>query len=108
MKPIPYLSVGAIRDGGPSAQAALFIGDFEQEMDKSPDRRMLHRHHFYEVFLMTSGTGVLVCDFQRIPFGPMHLVFVSPGQIHGWETDDHVRGKVLAFSTELWGATINS
>ncbi len=52
---------------------------------------------------MLRGCGEYLCDFERHPFGPGRMIFVSPGQVHGWEASEEVRGMVLAFGPELWG-----
>ena len=51
---------------------------------------------------MERGEGVCRCDFTPLPFGENQLIFISPGQVHGWEVDGAVRGKIVAFSGDWW------
>ncbi|MEO8350785.1 MAG: helix-turn-helix transcriptional regulator [Chthoniobacteraceae bacterium] len=99
---IPFLGIADPRNvGGPEPH--FFCGRFEEELRRPPQRRALHRHHFHEVFLLLHGQGEYLCDFERHPFGPGRMIFVSPGQVHGWEASEEVRGVVLTFGPELWG-----
>ena len=51
---------------------------------------------------MRQGRGICHCDFEPVPFTDNQLIFVSPGQVHGWEVDDSVRGEIMAFSSDWW------
>jgi len=54
-----------------------------------------HRHTFYEIVLVTTGTGWHVVDSQPWPIMPPHFGVVVPGQVHHWEDARGVEGSVL-------------
>ena len=100
-KAIPYIAIEDSQALG-GVEPFFFCGRFEDEVARWPNRRSLHRHHFYEVFFMQQGRGVCHCDFTPMPFEANRLIFISPGQVHGWEVDSEVRGKIVAFSADWW------
>lgn len=60
-----------------------------------------HRHTFYEVVLVTAGTGWHVVDFAAHPIRPPHLGFIVPGQVHWWRDAIGLDGQVLLFTDEF-------
>jgi hypothetical protein len=60
-----------------------------------------HRHTFYEIVLVTTGTGWHVVDSQPWPIMPPHFGVVVPGQVHHWEDARGVEGSVLLFNEDF-------
>lgn len=60
-----------------------------------------HRHTFYEVVLVTEGTGWHVVDFDAHVIRPPHLGFIVPGQVHCWREAVGLDGQVLLFTDEF-------
>ncbi|ADD42390.1 helix-turn-helix domain-containing protein [Stackebrandtia nassauensis] len=60
-----------------------------------------HRHTFYELVLVTAGTGWHVVDFAAHPIRPPHLGFIAPGQVHWWRDAVGLDGQVLLFTDEF-------
>ncbi len=56
-----------------------------------------HRHTFYEVVFVTSGSGSHVVDLTVHPLRPPHLSCVAPGQVHFWERAGGLDGTVILF-----------
>ncbi|MFD1325552.1 helix-turn-helix domain-containing protein [Micromonospora sonneratiae] len=60
-----------------------------------------HRHNFYEVVLVTGGTGTHVVDFAEWELRPPHLFVIAPGQVHFWDRSAGLCGRVLLFTDEF-------
>ncbi|WP_328824668.1 AraC family transcriptional regulator [Streptomyces sp. NHF165] len=56
-----------------------------------------HRHTFYELAYVTSGSGTHVVDLHRWPLRPPHLCVITPGQVHHWQQTDEIQGCVVLF-----------
>lgn len=59
------------------------------------------RDHFYVIFLIASGQGVYNIDFQQYPLQANSLFFIAPHQVHFWELDEAITGKVILFTSEF-------
>lgn len=60
-----------------------------------------HRHDFYEVLYVTSGKGTHFIDFNAYPIEPNTFYFISPGQVHYWETIVPIEGEILVFTDDF-------
>ena len=60
-----------------------------------------HRHDFYEILYITGGEGVHYLDFDAYPIEPPVLYFISPGQIHYWETTVPLQGYPMIFTADF-------
>ncbi|MEM7028207.1 MAG: helix-turn-helix transcriptional regulator [Chloroflexota bacterium] len=60
-----------------------------------------HRHDFYEVLYITGGTGTHFIDFNAYPIEPNTFYFISPGQVHYWETTVPIEGDILIFTNDF-------
>lgn len=60
-----------------------------------------HRHTFYEIVHVTSGSGAHVIDLSRWQLRPPHLCFVVPGQVHYWEDVSDLQGVVILFTDDF-------
>lgn len=67
------------------------------------NRRVLHRHPYFEVFWFSHGRGTHVSDFKRYPVAAGTLVFVTMGQVHSWDWRHGLRGCTVSFSTDDLG-----
>lgn len=56
-----------------------------------------HRHEFYELVCVTSGSGTHVIDFVPYDVRPVSLYFVAPGQVQFWEPRSVLDGWVVVF-----------
>ncbi|MCC9308350.1 AraC family transcriptional regulator [Kitasatospora sp. RB6PN24] len=59
-----------------------------------------HRHGFYEIVLVTGGSGAHVVDLERLPLAPPQLHVVAPGQVHRWDAVE-LAGWVVIFNEEF-------
>ncbi|MEV8587663.1 AraC family transcriptional regulator [Streptomyces sp. NPDC051180] len=60
-----------------------------------------HRHTFYEIVHVTSGTGAHVLDLARWPLRPPHLGLILPGRLHHWEDARGLDGTVVLFTEDF-------
>ncbi|MFK7803759.1 MAG: helix-turn-helix domain-containing protein [Anaerolineae bacterium] len=60
-----------------------------------------HRHDFYEVLYITGGEGTHFIDFNAYPIEPNTFYFISPGQVHYWETTVPIEGEILVFTDDF-------
>lgn len=61
-----------------------------------------HRHTFNELFLILSGNGTHIIDFEEYPIQPGTLYTVGRGQVHNWELESLPTGFVILFTDELF------
>jgi AraC-like DNA-binding protein len=59
-----------------------------------------HRHDFYHLVVVSSGTGWHEIDFRRFQIQPHQVFFMKPGQVHSWKMDPAVKGFVVEFGSE--------
>ncbi len=60
-----------------------------------------HRHDFYEVLYVTGGEGTHFVDFNAYPIEPNTFYFISPGQVHYWETTVPIEGEIIVFTEDF-------
>ena len=60
-----------------------------------------HRHDFYEILFVTEGMGTHFIDFNAYPIEPNTFYFISPGQVHYWETEVPIEGEILIFTDDF-------
>ncbi len=47
-----------------------------------------HRHNFYQIAWLPTGSTQLICDFVEYQLAAGTLAFITPGQIHKWVSDE--------------------
>ncbi|WP_037840807.1 AraC family transcriptional regulator [Streptomyces sp. NRRL F-5126] len=60
-----------------------------------------HRHSFYEIGLVTRGSGAHVVDLVRQDLDPPCLYALVPGQVHQWHNARGIAGWVLLFDEDF-------
>ncbi|MFE9423134.1 AraC family transcriptional regulator [Kitasatospora sp. NPDC006697] len=86
----------------PAAQPGMLpfeIGSFESigPLARAP---FPHRHSFYEIVLVTGGSGTHVLDLERLELRPPQLYVIAPGQVHHWEAEG-LTGWVAVFNEDF-------
>ena len=61
-----------------------------------------HKHNFYEIFWAIGGQSEQVIDYTTYKILPDTLFFISPGQLHLWETWDDVAGYCILFTEAFY------
>ena len=60
-----------------------------------------HRHDFYHLILVTSGSGWHEIDFRRYRVHSGQVFFMKPAQVHSWHLGPKTSGIVIEFGSEL-------
>lgn len=60
-----------------------------------------HKHSFYEIQWLTSGTSTNVIDYHQVTIEPNTLFFISPGQLHLMSKAEDVKGYSITFTEEF-------
>ncbi|MEM9775777.1 MAG: helix-turn-helix transcriptional regulator [Chloroflexota bacterium] len=60
-----------------------------------------HRHNFYEILYVTEGVGTHFIDFNAYPIKRNTFFFISPGQVHYWNTTVPLKGEILVFTNDF-------
>ena len=68
----------------------------EHCMDNAP-----HRHTFYEILYLTTGTGYHIVDSEPYKIKAPIFYFISPGQVHFWELTRVFEGHFLMFKEDF-------
>ncbi|MGW0434475.1 helix-turn-helix domain-containing protein [Micromonospora sp. NPDC003197] len=85
----------------PAPATLPFVIDTFETIHPLAQANFPHRHDFYEVVLVTAGTGTHVIDFVERPLQPPHLYVIAPGQVHFWDRVSGLRGRVMLFTEEF-------
>ena len=73
-------------------------------LESRPDipRAFPHRHNYYHLLWMSEADGRHLLDFESYQARANAVFFVSPGQLHAWQSKVRPRGFVVNFSTEFF------
>lgn len=63
-----------------------------------------HKHDFYQVMLVTRGTGTHQIDFVHHKVSPGKLYLMKPGQMHSWKLAKNVKGFLVEFNRQSLNA----
>lgn len=106
----PFMTVSAMRQrkiptypladysDGMTQTSDFFIGTFEGSVKQRPNRLTIHRHDYFELFLL-DGKGEHFNDFEFYSIEAPSIVCVSPGQVHSWR--GALEGPMICF-TQDW------
>jgi AraC-like DNA-binding protein len=72
-----------------------------ETLDKYPIRNRPHVLSYYDITLITGGSGTFHLDEFSYPIEPRQLFFTSPMQVRKWEIENMPRGLVLIFEEEF-------
>ncbi|EJL83501.1 DNA-binding domain-containing protein, AraC-type [Herbaspirillum sp. CF444] len=97
-------------DDTPNFEVSDFSGahaDFVFDLVKLEGRNelprpFLHRHSYYHILWMSNARGNHVLDFDNYGILPHSVFFISPGQIHGWNSEFDASGYAINFSPEFF------
>lgn len=81
-------------------------GDFYFDLVRLEDRPDIprgfpHRHNYYHLLWMSEAAGTHMLDFESFDACANAVFFVSPGQLHAWQSTVQPKGFVINFSTEF-------
>lgn len=67
-----------------------------------------HKHDFYQLILVTGGSGWHEIDFERLQVSKGKFFFMKPAQVHTWNLSKNIKGIVIEFSREALGRDIGA
>ncbi len=85
----------------PGEVEGIYVTRFERIAKRLQKCSRFDRHDYFEVFLLEGG-GIHFNDFQSFVIREPTLVFVSPGQVHGWEDAKGLHGVGIRFTQEFF------
>lgn len=59
-----------------------------------------HKHDFFQIILMTQGSGYHRIDFEKYQIAKNQIFVMKPGQVHSWQLSKNVEGLVVEFNRE--------
>lgn len=59
-----------------------------------------HKHDFYQLMLVTHGTGTHQIDFKKYKITNGQLFIMKPGQVHSWSLSKGIKGYIIEFTRE--------
>lgn len=59
-----------------------------------------HKHDFYQILLISEGSGIHQIDFEKYVIGKNQIFIMRPGQIHSWKFSKKTRGLVIEFNRD--------
>jgi AraC family transcriptional regulator, transcriptional activator of pobA len=74
-----------------------FETTFFEEMEEL-DIDEVHKHTFYEILWVDEGSSRQTIDFQSYDLRPKSLFFISPGQVHEFESWQRLKGGTIMFT----------
>ncbi|MDV7186208.1 helix-turn-helix domain-containing protein [Lutibacter sp. TH_r2] len=93
-----------IKDGHPALSInpnfPFIITQFDL-MTNRAQAQVPHRHDYYEIIFLEEGAGQHIIDYESYKIKTPSFYFLSKGQIHFWELDKGLAGKVLLFPREF-------
>ncbi|MGJ8695243.1 MAG: helix-turn-helix domain-containing protein [Verrucomicrobiaceae bacterium] len=75
----------------------FYYGDYSEGFDFPEGKVRPHRHPYFEIFYLSRAKGTFLADFVTYPVEDDCLVFISPGQVHGWPGGGKLRGRMISF-----------
>ncbi|QDK37254.1 AraC family transcriptional regulator [Bdellovibrio sp. NC01] len=57
-----------------------------------------HKHDFYQLVVILSGSGWHEVDFTRHTVSKNQIYIIKPGQVHGWKLAKNTRGYVIEYT----------
>jgi AraC-like DNA-binding protein len=75
--------------------------NFFEQMDQ-PGVDEIYRHIFYEILWVDEGSSRQTIDFQSYELAPKSLFFISPGQIHEFESWQGLKGGTIMFTEDFF------
>lgn len=61
-----------------------------------------HRHDFYDILIITSGSGIHTIDFIEYEVKSCSIFFLTPGQVHSWKLSEDIKGFSIFFKSSFY------
>lgn len=98
---IPVYCLESFADSSP-AGPRFDIKVLEDLVEDFPFTHHPHRHNFYDLLIITQGSGTHTIDFVTHEVRPCSIFFLTPGQVHSWDLSRDVKGYSIFFEPEFY------
>lgn len=78
-----------------------------EHLEKYITATPVHRLSYYDITVITEGTGTFSIDNSDHPITPGIVLFSSPGQVRHWNTSVTPKGYVVIFESEFLASFFN-
>lgn len=95
---IPELHLGHSKDND---NEGIIVRNAVYKNEEQLERSFPHRHSFYVICLIRSGSGIHVIDFEEFEVKPNRLFIVNPHQIHFWKLNSNTNISLVQFSERI-------
>lgn len=100
---IPTYGICNLLDDTSSLQD-IIVYDMNAFMQVGQELVFPHRHSFYQVMYIASGSGKHIIDFETFPVKAGTLYCLAPGQVHTWLFDGPVKGYLINFNETFFSS----
>lgn len=63
-----------------------------------------HQHAFYQILLITGGSGIHLIDNETHSVAKGDIFFLSPGQVHRWDFNESTQGFIINFTLDFFSS----
>ncbi len=95
----PFYSIGHFVNQ-PANDTEFEITFFESMEEPNVDD--IHKHSFYEILWVDAGKSRQNIDFQSYELQAKSLFFISPGQVHEFESWQELKGGTIMFTEDFF------
>lgn len=99
---IPVYCIETFAQPEQQRQPRFDIKILESLVEAFPFTNRPHRHDFYDILVITQGTGSHTIDFVTYEVKPCSIFFLTPGQVHSWDLSRDVKGFSVFFEPEFY------
>lgn len=95
-----HRTLHSIEELGISKVSLNFIRVEPVEDRMKPKIAFPHRHDFYQIMLITAGSGIHQIDFKKFRVQKHQVFIMKPGQVHTWDLGPKTKGVMVEFHAE--------
>ncbi len=95
---IPELHLGHSKE---NKNKSIIIRNATYKNEGQLEKSFPHRHSFYVICLILSGSGIHVIDFEEFEVKPNRLFILSPLQVHFWKLNTNSNISLIQFSESI-------
>lgn len=101
-KPIPIITIEQLNCCDKHILMTMDIRRLEIHAKTLTPADFPHRHDFYNLIYIKSGSGTHDIDFRHYEVVPNQLFMMNEGQVHEWELSDDIEGYSFFFRKEFY------
>jgi AraC family transcriptional activator of pobA len=98
---LPVFKIGNFK-GNSFAEPDFYINSFAEHAANHHFIEAPHAHDFYLVLFFTKGKGTHTIEHKKYPIKRGSMFFMSPSEVHLWNTGKDTDGYVLFFNSSFY------